>query len=305
MEFFKVLRNWYENLKWRFLRRKVHKSSFHPVGNLEGRNNYKIYYRIEEDGRIKERVFLNISDMNTREHLILFHYLQNEQKIFLNDKFEFNILSKDDPWDFVVETSLGQNFSVEITSIADDERMFKNFKAEELFNDLSLKKEITLRELVKINHYFPNEEWDEIIKYYKKDNTSKSDLVHNPFHGREVPLFLSTVPRGSNDLSIVIRYVIDKKNKKKHCGKQNTVLIIDNRTLSFERADVYEAKRELDEFLWTSLFREVWFYTGYYSDLSGNNAEFSFIPLKIGAAKVDRLALYLQSHPLKDDLLYI
>ena len=32
-------------------------------------------------------------------------------------------------------------------------------------------------------------------------------------------------------------------------------------------------------------FREVWFYAGYYSDNDGNNAEFSFSPLKVTRAQ--------------------
>jgi hypothetical protein len=33
-------------------------------------------------------------------------------------------------------------------------------------------------------------------------------------------------------------------------------------------------------------FREVWIYTGYYSDVTGNDAEYSFISIKIPEANV-------------------
>ena len=69
---------------------------------------------------------------------------------------------------------------------------------------------------------------------------------------------------------------------KKHGEKDKTIIIIiDNRTSSFSKNDYLNAYKKLYEILQCFQFLEIWFYTGYYSDLDGSNAEFSFSPLKI------------------------
>lgn len=75
--------------------------------------------------------------------------------------------------------------------------------------------------------------------------------------------------------------VIDKKVKKRHGGKLNTVLIIDNRTSVYDAYEYVEAAQALQPYLDAVPFPEVWFYTGYFSDHTGNYAEFSFSPLKV------------------------
>ena len=74
---------------------------------------------------------------------------------------------------------------------------------------------------------------------------------------------------------------VEKKACKRHSGKEKTTLIIDNRSYLFEMDDYYLAAEELSAYCATQPFPEIWFYTGYFSDDDGNNAEFSFAPLKV------------------------
>ena len=85
-------------------------------------------------------------------------------------------------------------------------------------------------------------------------------------------LCLDTYPKG---------IIAKKKIDKKHQDKEQTVLIIDNRTAAFDVPDYRAAAELLQPFLDTAPFPEIWFYTGYCSDDDGNRVEFSFGPLKI------------------------
>ena len=67
------------------------------------------------------------------------------------------------------------------------------------------------------------------------------------------------------------------------------VLIIDNRTVSFDMENIVNHLNTLDDYFEKLPFKEVWLYTGYYSDYDGNNAEYSFIPLKIEDEKFEKL----------------
>lgn len=48
-------------------------------------------------------------------------------------------------------------------------------------------------------------------------------------------------------------------------------------------------QKKLYDYFYELPFKEVWLYTGYYSDISGNYAEYSFSPLKISDSKMEIL----------------
>ncbi|MCB0369640.1 MAG: hypothetical protein H6571_15570 [Lewinellaceae bacterium] len=288
-----------------FKKEKIKKSSFYPVSSIDGKKNYKRYYRIDENGSILERIFLNISDMNIREEIIFMHFMKNEQKIFIKKKFGFSVISRDQPWDFKIETSKNNKFNLEITSIADNEVLFRNVKSEERFNDLIKEKNVPLRELMKINSYFPDEEISKQIEEYIEKKTPKKHLVDNPYFGTEFPLFISNIPENESSLSMILKDTIDKKNKKNHHDKDDTILVIDNRTLVFEREDFHKASRELKDYLELCPFKEIWFYTGYFSNLDGSDSEFSFIPAKISLKRKKLLAKFIESQSIGDGMIYL
>lgn len=85
-------------------------SSFYPVSRLDNKNNYKRFSRIERDGSIVERVFLDVPDPSERERLICMHYLRHITRHFLKEDVGVNILTRDNPWDFSLELSTGEFF---------------------------------------------------------------------------------------------------------------------------------------------------------------------------------------------------
>ncbi|NAX46420.1 hypothetical protein CAG70_05335 [Photobacterium halotolerans] len=94
------------------------KSSFYPECDLEDKSNYKRMYYIKRDGTAVEKVVLDVIDPFHREILIFKHYLRHFVKHFCNNDLGINLISRDEPWDFKIETSDNSKFNIEITSIA-------------------------------------------------------------------------------------------------------------------------------------------------------------------------------------------
>lgn len=259
----------------------IRRSSFYPVSGLEGKSNFKRFIRIERDGSAIERVFLNVPDSSSRELLICMHYFRHICRHFLGEDMGVNILNRDCPWDFSLEFSSGAVLNLEITSISDMRQHFEINKNEErLFKWIS-EEIIPLHELEKINRLFPDQKLDELVGFYKKSGISIDDLVENPLFGSRSFIFLSSMPETDNSLEKLIRDAISKKVSKNHPNKDETVLIIDNRTSLYEVSDYKISVEALSGYFESIPFPEIWFYTGYCSDDDGNNAEFSFAPLKI------------------------
>ena len=209
------------------------------------------------------------------------HYLKYYVKFFYKELVGINIISRDNPWDFKIELSSEEVFNVEITSIADNTSFFKKMKYEERFVTKSFDKKIPLHELIKLNRLFPNSDASEKINSYLDAKLSKKEYVENPYKSSNTRLFWSIDFEEKTPLENLLQESIEKKELKKHSEKDKTALIIDNRTILYKISDLNSAIDSLSEFLCSSSFREIWFYTGYCSDLDGNNAEFSLAPLKV------------------------
>ncbi|WP_353641685.1 hypothetical protein [Mesorhizobium sp. WSM2239] len=255
--------------------------TFFPIASLEDKNNYKQYYFIFPDGKIQKRVFLDTVDDRHRELLICIHYIMWSAKYFLKEGDGINIVDRDCPWDFELSVNDKDNFFVEITAIADNKTLHVINKREQRVASVRHKEAITLRELKKLNEMFPNSETDEEIARYQHAGLTNDHKVANPWFGTGKQLFTSFLPPPDKSLSEIIRSAIQNKTGKGHEGKERTVLILDNRTSLYDGKDVLAASEELGEFLAASPFREIWFYTGFFSDNDGQNSEFSYIAVKL------------------------
>ncbi len=126
---------------------------------------------------------------------------------------------------------------------------------------------------------------------------SPDEIIPNPFYNLKLSL-IGGIGEVRPNLSQLIQIAIQKKQAKKHEGKDNTILVIDNRTFRYEVEDLVKAAHELEGFIVSSPFMEIWFYTGYYSSLDGNDAEYNFCPLKINGEQVARLNEYIKAHKI-------
>jgi transcription termination factor Rho len=188
-----------------------------------------------------------------------------------------------------LELNTGVTLNVEITSIADMQKHFKINKNEERFENWKSKAKIPLHELEKLNRILPSQDLTEKIRKFKEMNVSENDSVDNPLYKSGKSILISNMPKTATDLYSLLKDAIAKKVSKKHPDKDRTVLIIDNRTSIFETSDYRDAAEKLATYCASSPFPEIWFYTGYYSDMNGNNAEFSFAPLKVTEQQQDVL----------------
>lgn len=261
-------------------------SSFYPVSEFDDKSNYKRFVRIERDGSLVERVFLNVLDPSERERLICLHYLRHITRHFLKEDVGVYILGRDNPWDFSLELSTGSIFYLEITSIADMPKHFEINKSEERLDKWRSEVFIPLHELEKLSRLFPDRRVVKLVSIYKDSGNSDGDLVDNPFVEEGKRIFVSNMPETSARLEELIKSAIIKKELKRHLNKEKTVLVIDNRTSLFEISDYVQAAESLSEYCDSLPFPEIWFYTGYCSDSDGNNAEFSFAPLKLNDKQI-------------------
>lgn len=259
----------------------IDKNTLKPIKSLKGKNNYKRYFRIEWDGTIKERIFLNIPNISLREEIILKHCLMFLAENFLQSPIGINLINRDKPWDFRVELSNGLSFNVEITSIAEEKWLFEKMKREEEFEKACMKEKLKVRDLKKINLWFRSEKSNQLIKRLERESVDADKFIENPFFRENTNIFLSYSKDEKESLSDLVMRAIEGKNNKSHKDKEDTVLIIDNRTSRFEIEDYQKAVTELEDKLAGVVFPEIYFYTGYYSNNDGNNAEYSFAPIKL------------------------
>lgn len=276
------------------------KSSFYPYADLTKKSNYKKYDIVREDGSVLERVFLNIPIPSLREKIICFQYLCRRVKFFNKETVGFKIVSRDDPWDFKVDFSTGELFYVEITSIAENSRIFEMLKREERLALNFNKEKIELHELEKLNYFFPNNDIKRLIESLKTRGTNKTELLPNPWHDTQL-LTIGRIDDRPPELATLIKTVIEKKEAKQHSEKDMTVLIIDNRSFTYEIADVFEAREELDDFIQNCSFAEIWLYTGYYSSLDGQDAEFNLYPMKLTHEQEQLMLEYADKNPPNRD----
>lgn len=284
----------------------IRKSSFHPNCEMKDKHNFKPYNLIERDGTIYERIFLDVPDPSFREYLICMHYLKHQVKVFGNRPLGLNIISRDDPWDFKIETSEKEEFNIEITAIADDDFSFEKMKREERLAIKSNEEKLPIHELIKLNSFFPTEKMSSLIENLLENGHSKKDIVENPFRGNYPNIFLSNSNYTEKNLENLMNTAISKKESKKHREKDKTVLLIDNRTLKYEISDFFEAFKAIEKTTDKSNFREIWLYTGYCSDNDGNNAEYSLAPIKITEKQNKKLIeLTNKNKPNENGVVYV
>lgn len=259
----------------------IQQAAFFPTEDPTGKPNCKVFYRIERDGSITKRAFLDVPNPSEREHLTCIHYLRQMAVHFWRADVGVREVARDNPWDFTLELSNGLRLNIEVTSIADSPAHFEINKREERLSACVGRDSIPLHELRWLAKAFTEPRLEALIKEYEAKGVQATEMVDNPLNGDQPWIFLSTLLDPQEPLEDQLRAVIDKKVKKRHEGKPNTVLIVDNRASAYDVHDYVEAANALRSYLEAVPFPEVWFYTGYFSDHSGTHAEFSFAPLKV------------------------
>lgn len=127
---------------------------------------------------------------------------------------------------------------------------------------------------------FPDEENQTLINAYRSNGLKSNSAINNPYYQQQNFAFHGMAPiieRGFGDL---LMEAITKKINKKHPNKNEVILIIDNRTIHYELEDILTSLSNYSSQLSDLPFKEVVIYTGYYSDITGIDAVYSFIIIK-------------------------
>jgi len=264
-------------------------ASLNPKGSLEGKSNFKLTFRITRDGSVARIIRLRVLDERLREQIICRHFLTSYLRRILRQDPSITIRSRDRPWDFEIELDNGENFYLEITAISENKTHFKQQTRERKLARIIHRTAIPLSLLEKINNDFPNQRAEQIISVSRACGLGRNEEVQNPWFGPMEPLFVGDRPVSGQSLLEHLANAIASKAQKNNEGKENTILIIDNRSTSFELEDLRVALSDVEKLRSISVFKQVWFYTGYYSDPDGGNAEWSLCPVLLPRHIEERL----------------
>lgn len=229
----------------------------------QGNQNSRVLVRIERDGTSLALVRLHVVDQRDREEIILIHFLKKYLPLIYQRDCGVNILSRDAPWDFALEIEGGENFNVEITSIADNKRLFELESAERELSSAKLNKKISPHKIQKLDKLFPREEGE---------NFSREE---NPFFEKQM-MTVSSLPPPAESYESLLSAAISAKATKRHGGKEETILVIDDQTTAFTSDEILSSLNNLQA---VDSFKEIWIYVGYWGALSGDG-EYTLIRVR-------------------------
>ena len=274
-------------------------SSYRPVRNLDGKKNFKRYFRIGRDGRTVERILLELPTKKQREEIIFKHFLKFLEGDLKQRVAQYEIISRDDPWDFTVQSSFDEKFHVEITSVSESDWAFEKSMREEEYRKLILHEKIPFRKLKKLALWFGTKDLQDAVDNFLGKDLSGEDIVINPLFKKPGVIFLSDTKEEVENLYKIVYAAIEKKVRKPHNEKEKTILIVDNRTIKFGINDYFEMMNIFSRNKIIYPFKEIFFYTGYYSDEDGNNSEFSFSEIQLSGGMRSLLRECIESHDIK------
>lgn len=265
-----------QNVEIRFAN-MTEKLFLNPSKSLEGKNNFKIDVRVNET-LVIEQVRLSCDSKEKREEIILNHFL-----LYLDSKQEssFEIVERDNPWDFFVIQDKEYGFFVEITSFSESEDRFKKKKIEEKYKKYQRLEKIRLGDLRRLNKELTL--GPEVQSCLERNKDQKNDfLVKNPvLKDKLLILSLTNMDNENSSLLAIVQFAIQSKIDKpeeSHPNKNSVFLVLDNRTIKYDKEEydltIEELKKKQLPFL------GVVIYTGFYSDDDGKNSEFYITKIK-------------------------
>jgi hypothetical protein len=245
-----------------------------PTRELVGKNNFKEDHCIDETGKIVQQIRLQCDSQDKREEIILYHFLSHLDN---NQNYLFEIEDRDNPWDFFIIKDKKNAFFVEITSFSENTNSFIKKKQEEKYHRLKKQDKIRLSDLRKIAREFG---FGEKVELCLKENEKleNNTLVENPLE-REFVILISSTNVNDEKMSFLelIQCAIQSKSNKPsktHLQKESVFLVLDNRTIKYDKEDYEYAVHELSKNSKEWPFLGVFIYTGFYSDDDGKNSEF-------------------------------
>ena len=282
-----------------------------PQKPPEERSNSKHLFHMLRDGTTIETVHLDIADPREREAVIATHFMNSCLPFIEPDDPPVRGVGRDAPWDFSLELASGARRNLEIVAISDSEHQFKLDKREEKIALIGHLPRLPLSQLRKVARDFPNREAEEIMKRAAARAAAKNELVANPWYvegGTPRVFFQGIAPQPRSTFWELIARAVGSKENKRHAGKGETFLIIDNRTRQFDVCDFQAGNDQIEKRIRSSAFAGVWLYTGYHSNMDGTEAEYSWSLVSGSEKTSDRLAAHLATEgslPTDEGVVYL
>lgn len=250
--------------------------NFQPTTAVELPNSRRLI-RIERDGSLTDLVRLYVLNSRERELIILLHYLRQYIPQVYKKSRGINILSRDSPWDFIVEVEGGDRICVEITAISDNRQLFEVEGAARELSAASVAEHLPAHKLKRLASLYP----------FRINREAGDSLDENPYFGKYF-LTVSRLPEPGRSYGEILAAAIQSKVQKPHPGKEEIVLIIDDQTTAFSEHEIRSALASLEA---TWPFKAVWIYIGYGGTADGA-AQYTLIELRPqdGACANDRPA---------------
>lgn len=259
--------------------------------------NSKNWYALLKDGTIKNKEVFNFKDKGLREEVILKHFSKFYEDVF-GVTISNNILERNNPHDFTVGNNFNEAIPIEITSFSDEESGFKkqavNLKINELLDKEGIDHNIIgliphgtstgeLKSLVsglKTDNEFLTEE-DDVINIIYDEARLKKGPVLKKFNIRDSKRLIITDGEDKVSLAEIISAAIRKKEEKEYKNVKDMILIIDDHSITYTRKEIEESQSVLVERHKTSLFKEIFIYSGQYSEDDGTSSKFTFYSVKV------------------------
>jgi hypothetical protein len=260
----------------------------YPAKSLEGKRNFKTTYRIDRDGNVMQVVRLRLLDDRLREDIICRHFLSSYVRWIIKEDVTVNFQYRDAPWDFRIDLGSDQPFNLEITAVAEDQAQFERRSRERRLGRAIERQTIPMSLLRKLHKDAPCERAEVLIERANVLGIRDDDEVENPWRADMEPIWIGHSPMSSRSLLDHIVEAITTKAAKRHADKDETILLIDNWSTTFGIEDLQDAAAGFGDLRAICPFKEVWFYTGYYSDDDGGNAEWSLTPVLLPERTAER-----------------
>lgn len=258
-------------------------------------SNSKTWFTVDNEGSVSKKIMLNLEDKRRREEIIVEHLRAFYKRIYGVD-LPALLVERDSPHDFTFESDSGKKFYLEIISISNSNAGFKKQSNELKLNKLLEKNGISNSTIAILPQNTTSKELKGLIsninsspllqtnnkkgleKLFKEALSTKKSVLRK-FRDRKGKR-LTFVDGETVQLEQIVRKAILEKAKKGYKNIESMVLVIDDQITEHGREDFEKDLPSIIRKNQKNPFKEIFIYSGFYSNRSSLSAEFVFYPVK-------------------------
>lgn len=241
-----------------------------------------------------QRPMLHIQDKRMREEIIAAHY--RAAMHFNGVHLPETLIARDSPHDFTFEDPDGKLMLLEITSFSDHSSNWTLVEAERRLMEALSRAGIANSSIAILPYGMSMRSITSIIHKVRDlpliagvDDTWLRERMAEASNTRQPSVFLLPDSAGKRlnllfnkrrPLSELVVAAIEAKVAKGYAQAEEMVLIVDEQSMQHSQSDLNNAWDELIALSQCYPFREIYLYSGQYTNDDGRAAEFDLFPLK-------------------------